>query len=185
MKLVLLRTMVAAMLLGCLAGQASAGIVYKLVDVELAVGSEYAGSLTGTFTTDEDRTTVLSADIHATGATIGAFTYDPIAYEFNPGEAVNLSDLSQKFLLLQYGAGVQRLQLNFASLLAATGTTALLGSSNEYQFTAGERTVVSGMVEAVSPAAVPEPSALATLFIGAPIALAFAQRCRRGTTRSR
>jgi len=183
MKLAM-RMAVVALIFGGFADQASAEIVYKLVDVKLGVGSVPAGELTGTFTVDDGLTTLISANIQATGATVGAYTYNPIAYDLNPGAVANLSDLSQKFLLLQYGGGAQRLQLNFATLLAATGTTGLLSSSNEFQLTAGARTVASGMVEVVSPAAVPEPSSLATLFLGAPMAMVFARRCRRKTKRA-
>lgn len=177
-----LRASMFCLFLGGFAGQASADIMYRLVDVELGyLNSDVdLGKLTGWFTISDDLTLVTAAEITATEApTPGGFTYNPTTYAFNPGDSVNQSVLSQNTLVLVNGSGAQRLQLTFAAALTGTGTTDLINPSSEYQFQAGERIVLSGSVMADTTPVIPEPSSIATFVIGAPIALAFARRYRR------
>lgn len=180
MKLAL-RASLVCLAFSCFAGQASAAIVYKLVDVKLGyLGGEALGGLTGTFTVSDDLQTLISANIEATGATAsGGHTYVPSVYAFNPGDSVNNSSLIQNYIRLNNTSLWQELYLVFTSPLTGSGSTDLFIGSYESQHPAGGRIVLSGWVEVDSPAAIPEPSSLATLFIGAPIALAVARRCRR------
>jgi hypothetical protein len=95
---------------------ASANILYNLSGVTLSSSSTGVppneGTLTGTFTTNDARTTVLSFDISASAA--GAFA----GFEYTTvNSMVTASSLPSQFFQLDSTGNVNELRLFFATLL--------------------------------------------------------------------
>ncbi|WP_165249536.1 hypothetical protein [Paludisphaera soli] len=161
MRGILRMTALACLIVGASASRSSANVVYTLTDVNLALGSLPAGTLSGTFTLSDDLTTLLGADLTASAAMVNGFSYAPTTYTL-ANSTFYTNNLASYFQLTQ---GAAELRLIFATPIATTGTTALSSGSYEWQAAAGVRTVASGSVVA-STGAVPEPSALVLSSIG-------------------
>lgn len=164
--------------------QSSAGVLFTLHDVRLAVGQGvFAGDLTGTFTLSDDLKKLEAAEITSSAdKTNGHSTFHSTAY--TKGEAVYVYDaqLPNNFQLW-LGTGDQ-LKLSFTKALDVAGKVYFHADSFEWQG-GPMRYVSEGWVSAVpdgpgAPGAVPEPSsiAMATIAMGAAGLLA---RRRRAT----
>jgi hypothetical protein len=127
--------------------EAAADHVFQLVDVMFQ--SPPGGTATGTFTTNDAITALVTYDI--TTSTTGGFP----GFEYTPATAPNVinsfpfgfavfTDLSERTLILDFSGG-----------LTATGATILAGSGEQDLPIEATRHIVSGSVVGV-----PEPSSL-------------------------
>jgi len=204
MRSILRLTAAACVLVGLSAGRANADITYELRNVNLifdslAATGQNAGALTGSFTTNDARTQLISASIFASGATVqlttGVWIIPPTYFTFTGTEyttenssvtaILGIPLLSDSLTFLQpVGSNLlnaeQSLFLNFVGRLNATGETQLQISSFFRSSETQEgiifdhtRYVTSGSV-----AAVPEPSAVAVVAICAPALLVYGRRRR-------
>ena len=165
------RAIAAALLVVSTSGLASANYTFNLTGVALFQGTSPAGTLTGSFTTDNSLTTLVSADIIASpaGPTGGGFTFPGFEYTLLNSSSVGTA-LPGFFQLID---GSDEVRLIFNGGLTTTGAT-LSTSSFETEPGAGNRTVATGSV--VVATAVPEPasialtgSALAIVVVGASV----------------
>lgn len=186
MKSVLRLAAAACLATGLFAQRASADITYDLVGVKLAdAWGNPVGGLTGSFTTDNERTALRAAELIAEAGTAGGWSYSAATYTLAHA-TVPSTLLPQNILRFNIASLGGELQLYFQGGLAETGAT--LGSNNSYehQNAAGNRSVSSGSVVARSPeppvTAVPEPSGLAVAAICVPALLAYGWRSRRKAT---
>ncbi|WP_337175860.1 PEP-CTERM sorting domain-containing protein [Paludisphaera sp.] len=178
----LLRASVLTVLaLASTAGRSSADIVFELRDVNLSFVGMDAGTLTGSFTTNDARTEVLSIDIQTEARSFGggAWTFTAMHYDdsYLPDASVNASPGLFEVVI---GASSE-IRLNFNGGLNASGDSPIFANvSYETQPTGGNRVVSSGYVTATTAAAVPEPSSIAmgAVAIGA---AGLAVRRRRAT----
>ena len=144
---------------------ASANIIYNLSNVTLstsASGGAPIGTLTGSFTTNDARSSIVSFNIQASGTgTFAGFTYVPA------NATVTASSLpSQYFQLDSTGSG-NELRLYFSSPLTASGTTISTTFSYEHEPSGGNRYPTGSIVAAASPvSSVPEPASFAALAAG-------------------
>ena len=158
--------------------RSSAAIVYTLHDVQLKdMYGESAGALTGTFTLNDARDSLLAANIVAPETTGLTFNFAEVNY--TQAGSVHEGFLPDSFRIDLSGSQYE-LQLVFASPLSTSGITNFItnGPSSEHQWNAGNRLVTSGYVTASS-GAVPEPSAIAMAAVAAGAGLATALRARR------
>lgn len=158
--------------------RSSADIVYTLHDVQLKdMYGASAGTLTGTFTLNDARDSLLAANIVAPATTGLNYNFSEVNY--TQAGSVYEGFLPNSFRIDVSGSQYE-LQLVFASPLSTSGITNFItnGPSSEHQWTAGNRLVTSGWVTA-STGAVPEPSAIAMAAIAAGAGLATALRARR------
>jgi hypothetical protein len=141
------------------AKQAKADITYQIQNANWVGG----GSLTGTFTLNDARNTLISANLATTAGTLvaGTYTYpNPTITPYGSGSG-NLGFVSSTTF------GV--LELVFSPTLPTSGSTTLTtGSSEMYPGPNNSRYLAPGAtVYVVGPAAAaPEPSTLALLGIG-------------------
>lgn len=158
--------------------QSSAAIVYTLHDVQLKdMYGAAAGTLTGSFTLNDARDSLLSANIVAPEATGLTFNFAEVNY--TEAGSVFQGFLPNSFRIDLSGS-LYQLQLAFASPLPTSGISNLItnGTSYDHQWNAGNRLVTSGWVSA-SNGAVPEPSSIAMATVAAGAGLATAVRKRR------
>ncbi len=172
------------MLVAFSAERASADIIYDLVGVNLVFAGNSAGTLTGTFATNDARTQLTAASITASSASVPwpaswwPTNFAATTYTLASATVPSIL-LPQGILRFDLPSGDQ-LQLVFTGGLLATGASQVSGVSYEHQDVVANRTVSSGSVVARAPvAAVPEPSPLAVISICVPAALGFALLRRR------
>jgi hypothetical protein len=148
--------------------QASANIVYGFSGVTFSDG----GTLTGTFTTNDARTSLLDYDITTSANT-------NIGFHYTPGTSSSGSTSLPFIIVLNTPPALDHiLEVTFNSPLAATGGTIKIGDFDSFEqgpMAAGvRRTITAG-----SAVAVPEPSTLALFGIGA-LGLLGLRRIRAG-----
>lgn len=118
------------------------------------------GALTGTFTTNDAISSVVSFSITTPAASpFTTFTYTPST------ATVTASTLPSQYFRLDTAGSVNELQFYFATGLTSAGGTLLSSNSYEHQPSGGNR-LLSGTVTSVAanpPAAVPEPMSLGVL----------------------
>lgn len=140
---------------------ASADVTFDLNNVTLGNGNVPAGTLTGSFSTNNSFTSLVSANIVASPS--GTYT----------GETYTLADSTDNsglpnFIQLDLNPVTNtspELRLVFSSALTGTGAT-LSTSSFEFEITGGERLVTAGSVSQPQTSATPEPGS-ATLIASA------------------
>jgi len=143
-----------AMVLSLAANPASANIDFSLSGATLSDG----GTLSGTFTTNDALNALLDYDFTTSGGTLTGFEYTPAT------APVNLSSLPS-IIVVETAALDHILEITFQGGLTATGATILQGQFDSFeQVGTDHRQINAG--EAVV-AAVPEPSTIALLAIGA------------------
>ncbi|HET6608340.1 MAG TPA: PEP-CTERM sorting domain-containing protein [Rhodopila sp.] len=130
---------------------ASANVIFNLSGVTLSGG----GSLTGSFTLNDALSSVVGADIVASGA--GAFTGYTYVY---PGATLSQSLPTQYLQLDSLG---NSLRLAFSTTITATSATLYDNASYESELRAGNRVVTGGSLVVGS---VPEPASLTVLGAG-------------------
>lgn len=136
---------------------AHANIIFNVAGVTTT-----GGALSGTFTTNDAITSVVSFSITTPAASpFTAFTYSPAT------ATVTASTLPSQYFRLDTAGSVNELQFYFATGLTNAGGTLLSSNSYENQPTGGNR-FLSGVVTNVAaiPAAVPEPMSLGLLGAG-------------------
>lgn len=137
------------------AAPASAAIVFG-VNGAFTVNGSAAGTLTGTFTTNDAITQVTAINLQSSAN--GAF----VAYTYNDVAAVDNQQLPNTFRLTVFSP-TRQLQLVFSPALTAAGS-AIGGNSFENQSQAGNR-LLTGLV-ATQAAAVPEPASWGLMLAG-------------------
>jgi len=137
------------------AGQASADISYTFSGVTFDDG----GTLTGTFVTNDARTSLLNYDITTSPGT-------NIGFEYTPTTApVNFSSLP--FIIVVETPGLEHLlEVTFTGGLTATGAPITIGQFDSFEQGTDEARRVITAGEAIVAAAVPEPSTITLLGIG-------------------
>ena len=157
-------TLAAVLLMASFNG-ASASVTFSLSGTTLsssAGGPANAGSLNGTFTTNDALNAVISFDITASAS--GSFT----GFEYTSSNStVTASSLPSQFFQIDSPSSINELRLYFSSPLTAAGTTFASTFSYEHEPSGGNR-FPSGSIVAVTatPTATPEPASL-TLLAGA------------------
>ena len=125
-----------------------------------AGGSANDGTLTGTFTTNDALTAIVTYDITASAA--GAFT----GFEYTPtGSTVSGAALPAQCFQLDSTGYVDELRICFSSPLTASGTSISSTFSYEHEPTGGNR-FPSGSIVAQTTAVTPEPSSFVLLGTG-------------------
>ena len=140
---------------------ACADVTFDLNNVMLGNGNTPAGTLSGSFSTNNSFTSLTSADISASpsGTYIGA-TYT-LADSTNNSVLPNFIQLN----LNPVTNTSPELRLIFSNALTGAGAT-LSTSSFEFEITGGERFVTSGSVSQPQTSSTPEPAS-ATLIASA------------------
>lgn len=164
---------------------ASADITFDLSNVQLesfSAGTHAAGTLTGSFTTNNALNALTAVDITASAST-------PTAGVVFASETYTLVDstltnnLPSFFQLdLNPVTGTQpELRLIFSGGLTSTGASITTNSTSyEFQDTGGSRFVDSGSVAPAAPSGVPEPASSALILAGLiPIAFYAKRRYRK------
>lgn len=150
-----------------LAGSAAdAAVTFRFADVALTLqNGQAAGSLTGTFTTDDALASIVDFDITTSTAVTGGF-FDFARYNYTTANArVSAATLpSQFFRLNSTSTFGPELQIYFGSPLTVNGTTLNATASYENQFLVGNRLASGSIVNAA--AAVPEPASWAMMMTG-------------------
>jgi hypothetical protein len=148
--------------------EASANIVYNLSG---ATFGSPGGTATGTFTTNDARTVLVTYDI--TTSTVSGFP----GFEYTPATAPSVTDFLPSGFTVNDFPGPHVLFLQFATGgLTPTGATISTSTSFELNNNApaGNRFFASG-----SAVAVPEPSMLVSAVSGVLLSLGYAWRRRR------
>jgi hypothetical protein len=172
MKTMTFRAIAAALLVLSTSGLASADYTFTLSNVQLTLGAGGTndGTLTGTFTTNNALTMLVSYDIKASAA--GNFA----GFEYTPTSAPVSVNSLPSFFQLDSSGSADELRLIFAGGLTATGAT-LSTSSYEFETAGGTRDVASGSV--IVAAVVPEPASIALTGSALAIAVVGARVRRR------
>jgi hypothetical protein len=163
--------LVCAAAAACLPNPAMAAKIFNLQGVTLQGG----GTLTGSFTTNDALTQLLSVNIISSANSAGIFGYSSVAY--NNIANSSWTSLAMQGFQVSNALGTQQMRLNLA--LTGTGGTITPYSSYEYQVQAGMRSVLSGAVVLVT-SPIPEPAAWAMMIAG--FALVGATMRRRKAT---
>ena len=118
------------------------------------------GTLTGTFTTNDARTAIITYDITASKA--GSFA----GFEYTPTDStVSAAVLPSQYFQLDSTGNVDELRIYFTSALTASGAAISPTFSYEHEPSGGNR-FPSGSVVAATTAVTPEPSSLLLLGTG-------------------
>lgn len=137
------------------AAPVSASVIFTFDGVTFDDG----GMVDGSFTTSDDLMTLLDYDITTSGGTLVGFTYTPAT------APLNFSSLPS-ILVVETTTNDPILQLTFTGLTSSGGAITLGTADSFEQVGADHRDVTAGAVS-VATTAVPEPSTLALLAIGA------------------
>jgi hypothetical protein len=141
----------------CLAAsQASADIIFSFEGATLSDG----GTVTGTFTTNDAISSVVGYDVTTSGAS---------GFHYTPGTApTNISSLPT-FVGFETTDLAHILEVTFSTPLTAAGSTIVTGMANTSfeQIPGGTHRDFTAGSAAVGTTAVPEPSSIALLAIGA------------------
>jgi hypothetical protein len=145
-----------AMLLA--AAPASAAITFNLNNVNFFGG----GSLTGSFKTSDDLSTLLDFSITTTANNYGFFgNFTGATYTL--ADATNVLWSSTLGLSADFTSPISQIGLLFAAPLTTNGTLLALSNESVVKFNGGVRFASSGSVSA---GAVPEPAAWAMMIAG-------------------
>lgn len=150
---------------------ASAAITFNLDNVNFIGG----GTLTGSFTTSDDLSSLLDFSL-----TTSANVYNPF-YSFT-GRTYTLADATTVLwssnigLTATFLSPLSQIGLLFASPLTVTGTNLVGGDETVFQFGRGLRLAIGGSVSAAP--AVPEPATWA-MMIGGLALVGFSMRRRK------
>ncbi len=150
--------------------KASANIVFNVSGVTLT--DVTTTSLSGTFTTNDARTALVTYDITAPFQVSGAFTFP--GFEYTPATSTVTSNALPNSFRIDSPGSVNELQLVFTSGLSVTGAT-IAANSYEHEQAAGNRTA-TGQVTLFGPTT-PEPSTVG--FLGCALAAAFSVSRKR------
>ena len=140
------------------AAPAWAAKVFTLDNVTLQGG----GTLTGSFTTDDALTSLLSVNITASSGTFGPGVFSNFTY--NNASLADWVVLPTQGFRISTSGFAQQLRLDFFPLTA--GGANILNTSYEYQNTGGGRAVTGGRAVLDVPSAVPEPATWAMMIMG-------------------
>ena len=169
---------VSAALLLATTGVASAAPIFTITNGKLSSttnGSGNLGTLTGTFTTNANMTSITSFDFIASAA--GSFP----GFEYtSANSSVSASTLPSQYFQIDSTTGGNELRIYFSSALTATGTSISTASSYESEQAGGNRFVLGSIAAAIT--AVPEAETWTLMILGLG-AVGFAMRRRRVTTR--
>ena len=138
-------------------GSASAQVVFNVSGT-----FNDGGTLSGTFTTDNGLTALLSTSLTVSGGSLGL---NGVTFNDNSYIAAGTVNLPNSFYLYAPSTVDKSLSLFFASPLTLSGAT-LTGASTNYQQFVGSRTLVSGSVVGTAVGAVPEPASWALVIGG-------------------
>lgn len=157
-------------------GTASANIIYTFNNAGFsttASGPLNDGTLTGSFTTNDARNTVISYNIFASAfGSFAGFNYMP------SNSSISASSIPSQFFQIDTSGSTNELRLYFSSGLAATGSSALAQAFSYEAEPAGGTRFALGSVTAAT--AVPSPIAGAGLIPLAGLGAAwFARRRKR------
>jgi hypothetical protein len=146
------------------AGHASANIMYSFSGATFSDG----GTLTGTFTTNDARNSLVTFDVTTSGGSLMGFHY-------TPATAISFSSLPA-ILVLETSTLTHLIQVTFSGLTAA-GAPITIGAlaSFEQDPSGTHRQIVAGAAVA-STTSVPEPSTLALVSISVLGLLGFVRR---------
>ncbi len=146
---------------------ASAAITFNLNNVNFNGG----GSLTGSFTTSDDLSTLLDFSITTTANNYGFFGNFPGA-TYTLANASNVLWSSVLGLSADFSSPISQIGLLFAAPLTSNGTALALSDETVVKWNGGIRFATSGTVSA----AVPEPATWALMIAGFGIAGASLRR---------
>ena len=132
--------------------------------VTFTVSGTYSdgGTLSGSFTTNDALTSLVSTSLTVAGGSLGIDSVIFNQADYITAGSVNLPN---SFSLLAISSVNKGLSLYFAAPLTASGATLTTASSN-FQDGAGSRTIVSGRVVGPGVSAVPEPASWAMMIAG-------------------
>jgi hypothetical protein len=168
-----------------LAGTASADIIYTLNGLDMSsttTGSGgFAGTLTGDFTVNG--TTLVSADITASTATVSGHTFPGFEYTYGiPGANSTLTNgLGQAEPNFRLDSGSNELELAWVGNATPTLISAFdPNHSFEHELAGGNRFVTSGDAPDIPAAPVPTPGPIATIALLALGLFLLSPRANRG-----
>jgi hypothetical protein len=161
MKYLLRAAALAAVVLFASPARSSADIVFDLQGVNLSFGGQDAGTLTGSFTTDDTLTEVFAINLMTEARSFGGGAWTFAAMHYDDAYLSDASVTGSPGLFEIVIGASQELRLNFSGALQPSGNTPIFANvSYETQPSGGNRVVTSGFVTATT-AAVPEPSSIA------------------------
>ena len=127
-------------------------------------GAANAGTLTGTFTTNDALSTILSYDI--TASPVGSF----LGFHYTTSNSfVSASSLPTQYFRIDSNNGLNQLQIVFASTLSRTNSTVILSpQSSEHEASGGNRYPTGSIAAVATPGPVAGAGLVALLgMIGA------------------
>lgn len=124
-------------------------------------GGTAAGTLTGSFTTNDAISSVIAFNLTASAS--GSFT----GFQYNSATAaVTASSLPSQYFRIDSAGNVNELQFYFANGLTASGGTLLATNSYENEPAGGNRFLSGTVTAAATTAVTPEPSSIVLLGTG-------------------